>query len=141
MAYSPTNWADGVTPVDEAHLDKIEQGIVTADANASAAVAALPAKEDKSAKGAVNGYAPLDATQKVPLVNLPPAGADLSFDGDWVAVASSLPYELISDAFEDCNDSPLANSCKKPSIPMIDPSDRVETKDGACDEDGGLLVR
>jgi hypothetical protein len=28
--YVPTDWADGVTPVDEAHLDKIEAGIVAA---------------------------------------------------------------------------------------------------------------
>ena len=28
--YVPTDWADGVTPVDEAHLDKMEAGIVGA---------------------------------------------------------------------------------------------------------------
>jgi len=38
--YVPTDWADGVTPVDEAHLDKIEAGIVGAvprDGSATAA--------------------------------------------------------------------------------------------------------
>lgn len=28
--YAPTDWADGITPVDEAHLDKIEQGVAAA---------------------------------------------------------------------------------------------------------------
>jgi len=29
-SYSPTDWVDGTTPLDEAHLDKIEQGIAAA---------------------------------------------------------------------------------------------------------------
>ena len=38
MAYSPTDWVDLVTDVDEAHMDKIEQGIVDAHTIAEAAV-------------------------------------------------------------------------------------------------------
>jgi hypothetical protein len=46
MPYSPTDWVDGVTPVDAAHMDKMEAGIL--------------ASEEKAAKGAANGYAALD---------------------------------------------------------------------------------
>ena len=35
----------------------------------------LSLKEDKSNKGIANGYAPLDATWKVPSANLPSAGS------------------------------------------------------------------
>ena len=51
----------------------------TSDLNkpiSTATQTALNAKEDKSQKGANNGYAPLDGTGKVPLVNLPSALAN-----------------------------------------------------------------
>ena len=59
--------------VDGAKLDNLP-----ADTNASLAlkadVADLNAKEDKANKGQPNGYAPLDASGKVPLANLPAGG-------------------------------------------------------------------
>ena len=38
MAYTKQTWTDNVTPVDKAHMDHIEDGLVTADANATTAV-------------------------------------------------------------------------------------------------------
>jgi len=61
--YVPTDWSDGQTPVDEAHLDKIEAGIAAA--------------QRLEEKGAVNGYAALDATGKVSAAQLPVAGAPI----------------------------------------------------------------
>ena len=43
MAYAPTDWVDNVTPVDEAHMDKIEQGIVSVETLANAAQTAASA--------------------------------------------------------------------------------------------------
>ena len=47
MPYVPTDWVDGVTPVDASRLDKMEAGIAAA--------------EEKALKGAANGYAGLNA--------------------------------------------------------------------------------
>ncbi len=44
MAYTPTNWINGVTPISAANLNKIEQGIVTAEANANIADATTSSK-------------------------------------------------------------------------------------------------
>jgi hypothetical protein len=60
-----------------------------AQADVTGLVAALGAKEALVNKGAVNGYAPLGADQKVPLTNLPDdigggGGAELVFEGDYV---------------------------------------------------------
>lgn len=68
MTYVVTDWSDGQTPVDATHLDKIEAGIATADATAALA-------QPLAQKGAVNGYASLDATGKVPSSQLPPPPA------------------------------------------------------------------
>jgi hypothetical protein len=61
MAYVPTDWVDGVTPVNAANLDKMEAGIVAA--------------EEKTAKGQANGYASLDGGVKVPVAQLPDLSA------------------------------------------------------------------
>jgi hypothetical protein len=60
-----------------------------AQADVTGLVSALAAKEALVNKGAVNGYAPLGADQKVPLTNLPDdigggGGAELVFEGDYV---------------------------------------------------------
>lgn len=39
----------------------------------NSAIDLLASKEDKAAKGVANGYAPLDASAKVPTANLPDA--------------------------------------------------------------------
>jgi hypothetical protein len=107
MAYTPTDWVDDVTPVDEARMDHIEQGIVDAHARLTpspvvngqwikgvggAAVwaeitqaevtglpAALTAKQATSEKGQVSGYASLDANGKVPAAQLPPGSVLSSY--------------------------------------------------------------
>jgi len=116
MPYTKVNWADGVTPENAANLGRMDQGIADAHALVPSAIpavvngqwlkgsggamvwsaiaqsdvtglsTALTAKEDKANKGVANGYAPLDATTKVPAANLPAmSGAALSYDGDWAA--------------------------------------------------------
>lgn len=127
--YAPTDWVDHVTPVDEAHMDKIDQAIdVQADAinvldtrlAAREAMPAIPAvvngkwikgvggaavwsdiaitdvaslqttlngKENTSAKGAASGYAPLDASSKVPAVNLP-TPMDLRYAGTYAGATA-----------------------------------------------------
>lgn len=57
-------YVDGTTPLNAAHMNGVQQ---------------------KVEKAAANGYPSLDATGKVPLAQLPPVGADLRYDGDWVA--------------------------------------------------------
>jgi len=58
-------FVDNVTPLDAVSMNKLQT---------------------RDEKGAVNGYPSLGADGKVPLAQLPPVGgADLSFDGDWVA--------------------------------------------------------
>jgi hypothetical protein len=58
-------FVDNVTPLDAVNMNKLQS---------------------RDEKGAVNGYPSLGADGKVPLGQLPPVGgADLSFDGDWVA--------------------------------------------------------
>jgi hypothetical protein len=77
MAYTPVTFVDGVTPLNAANLNKLEDGVEALDTG----------KQDKSEKAQANGYPSLDGTGKVPLAQLPTisAGADLSYDGDWVA--------------------------------------------------------
>jgi hypothetical protein len=111
MAYTPTNWQDGVTPVNATNLNKIETGLdgqddrivllegkpaiptvvngqwvkgagglptwaAITEADVAGLVADLAAKELAANKGVVNGYAPLDASAKVPAGNLPAIAAD-----------------------------------------------------------------
>lgn len=58
---------------------------LAAKADSSATTTALADKEDKSARGAANGYAPLDGSSKVPVANLPistaPADASTTTKG------------------------------------------------------------
>ena len=67
----PVNWTDGVSPVNAANLEIME--------------ADTAAKQAASEKAQANGYAPLDATAKVPLVNLPPlgGGGGVDYIGTW----------------------------------------------------------
>jgi hypothetical protein len=68
--------ASGVTSVPTGDI---------AATNVQAALAELAAeKQPISAKGAANGYAPLDASSKVPLANLPPVSG-VDYIGDWAA--------------------------------------------------------
>lgn len=115
MAYTPTTWVDGSTPVNAANLNKIEQGVDVADqaaVDAAAAAAAaqttangaipktlVDAKGDllvasadnvlaRLAKGPDGQVLTADAAQALGLKWAPVAGgggADLSYDGDWVA--------------------------------------------------------
>lgn len=57
--------------IDGAKLDNIT---VTSpiDLDSVPTAADLLLKEDKANKGVANGYAPLDATGKIPVANLPP---------------------------------------------------------------------
>jgi len=57
MPYSPTDWVDGVTPVDAAHMDKMEAGILAA--------------EEKAAKEVAGGYAGLDGSARLADARLP----------------------------------------------------------------------
>lgn len=59
MTYVKQVWTDNVSPVDKAHMDHIEDGLVSMDTGAAAA------------RGAANGYASLDAGVKVPVAQLP----------------------------------------------------------------------
>lgn len=76
-AYVPTDWIDLTTLVDATRLDNMESGIVAAERSEN--------------KGAANGYAPLDATAKVPAANLPAAGGGggADYEGAW---AVGTPY-------------------------------------------------
>lgn len=71
MAYTPTNWVDGTTPVNATNLNKLEAGLQAAAAGADTANTGLAGKQDTSAKGAANGYAGLDSGSQVPLAQLP----------------------------------------------------------------------
>ena len=81
MAYSPTVWQDGVTPINAANLNKIEQALDAAEQAAADAQA-------KAEKGQPNGYAALGSDGLVPLAQLPEidagGGAELVFEGDWL---------------------------------------------------------
>jgi Carbohydrate-binding module family 5/12 len=66
----PVDWVDGVTWVNAANLEIMEADIA--------------AKQVSADKGAANGYAPLDASSKVPLVNLPPVSG-VDYIGTWGA--------------------------------------------------------
>ena len=59
-------FVDDVTPLDAVNMNKLQT---------------------RDEKAAANGYPSLDGTGKVPLAQLPAigGGADLSYDGDWVA--------------------------------------------------------
>lgn len=127
--YIPTDWVDNVTPVDEAHMDKLDTAVdVHANAingldtrvttvegrpvvpaivngkwikgvsgamvwsdilqsDVSGLSAALTAKQDTSAKGAVNGYAGLDSGGKVPAAQLP-TPIDLRWAGAYSAATA-----------------------------------------------------
>jgi hypothetical protein len=127
--YVPTDWVDHVTPVDEAHMDKLDLAVdqhadainaldvrVAAEeaqpdvpavvngkwikgvggamvysditiADVGGLQTALNGKENQSAKGAASGYAPLDASSKVPAANLP-AGIDLRYAGTYSAATA-----------------------------------------------------
>jgi len=93
--YVPTDWVDDVTPVDAARMDKIEAGIDAADSIARAAQAALTGKEDKSAKGAASGYAPLGADSKVPALYLPAAGGAIEYENAWAAGTAYQPGDVV----------------------------------------------
>jgi|GEM_PF-3053774 len=78
MPYTPTDWVDGVTPVDAAHMDKLDNGVQAAQAaaeaaqtTASAAQTTANAAQPISQKAAANGYAPLDASYHLPNGHLP----------------------------------------------------------------------
>lgn len=79
MAYTPTPWVDGTTPVNAANLNKIETGLSAADALAAAAI-------PSAQKAAANGVASLDSGGKVPLTQLPSGlGGGVDYIGDWGA--------------------------------------------------------
>jgi hypothetical protein len=84
MAYTPTDWADGVTPVNAANLDKLEAAVVAA--------------EEKALKAQPNGYASLDSGGKVPLIQLPPVGADLVYNGAYVPATSYEDGDIVVGA-------------------------------------------
>jgi hypothetical protein len=71
MPYSPFTFVDGVTPINKAAFDAVQAGVIAAERTEN--------------KAAANGYPSLDGTGKVPLAQLPPVGADLIYDGDFVA--------------------------------------------------------
>jgi len=100
--YVPTDWVDDVTPVDAARMDKIEQGIdvnrdavISLDTRLDAVEPALAGKEDKSAKGAANGYAPLGADSKVPALYLPAAGGSIDYENAWAAGTAYTPGDVV----------------------------------------------
>ena len=76
--------------------------IVDADVNASAAIAqskisglsaSLSAKQDTSAKGVANGYAPLDAGNLIPTVHIPPLAINEVFTAANEAAMLALPAQ------------------------------------------------
>jgi hypothetical protein len=100
VAYARTTWVDGTTPVDAAHLNNIEAGLVAVDARPAipavvngqwlkgvggavvwSAIAAgdLPdlsgTYQAKTEKGAASGYASLDGATKVPTAQIPDLSA------------------------------------------------------------------
>lgn len=76
MPYAPTDWTDGLTPINAANLDKMEAGIAAAERTEN--------------KGAANGYAPLDGTSKVPAAYLPAStGGAVDYENAW---AAGTPY-------------------------------------------------
>jgi len=83
-AYVPTDWVDGTTPLDEAHLDKIEQGIADATDLALAldALPKLPPLEEGEwlkVEGGALVWSPLPTG----------GGGGLDWEGNWVG---STPY-------------------------------------------------
>lgn len=73
----------------------------------------LESKEEKANKGAANGYAPLDATAKVPVANLPDATAlDEEVDAKITTHNSSTAVHGIADTANLVltDDSRLSNS-------------------------------
>lgn len=90
-SYVPTDWVDGVTPVNATNLEKLEQAVADAyprlvptplvegrwlkvQGGAMAWMDAAAEYQALSAKGAANGYASLGADGKVPAAQLPPLG-------------------------------------------------------------------
>lgn len=64
---------DLIAVVDSSDLTKTKKSTLASLPLSDEAVAALSVKEDTANKGIPNGYAPLDATGKVPSSNLPAA--------------------------------------------------------------------
>jgi hypothetical protein len=101
--YAQTDWVDNVTPVDAARMDNIEAGIESAhneahaaQAAADAAASGLTGKEDKSAKGAANGYAPLGADTKVPAIYLPVTAAGaIEYENAWAVGTAYQPGDVV----------------------------------------------
>ena len=101
MAYTPVTWVDGVTPVNAAKLNQMEDGIEALDArpaiptvvngqwikgvggvpvwsaiaisDVATLQAALDAKQASAQKGAANGYAGLDGSSLIADANIPAA--------------------------------------------------------------------
>jgi len=89
MAYTPLDWMDGQTIVNEANLDHMEQGI---DVAHDIAEAAIP----KTEKAQALGVASLGADGKVPAAQLPPAPAGITWKGAYSAVTSYVPGDIVS---------------------------------------------
>jgi len=110
MAYTPTTWQDGVTAVNAARMNNVENELVALDANpvvpaplqgkwlkggaGGAMVWALLVAADipdisgtyqaKTEKGVVSGYASLDSSGKVPLAQMPSGvGGGVDYKGPW----------------------------------------------------------
>jgi len=78
MAYTPTAWVDGTTPINAQNLNKIEQALDLHDTDLDDHDARLDtlepqvaAKLDANQAGAPLGVATLDASGKVPAAQLP----------------------------------------------------------------------
>jgi hypothetical protein len=71
LSYAKQAWTDNTMLVDAVHLNHMEDGIGTADANASQALANVAGAEVQANKGQVNGYAALGTDGKVPAAQLP----------------------------------------------------------------------
>lgn len=89
MAYTPLDWMDGQTVVNEANLDHMEQGI---DQAHDIAEAAIP----KTEKAVAQGVATLGADGKVPATQLPPQIPGITWEGVYSAVVSYQPGDVVS---------------------------------------------
>jgi hypothetical protein len=89
MAYTKTDWMDGQTVVNEANLDKMEQGIYDAHVLAEAQIA-------DAEKGQPLGVATLGADGKVPTAQLPPQIPGITWEGVYSAVTSYQPGDVVS---------------------------------------------
>jgi len=87
-----STYVDGVTPLDAAHMNALQQ---------------------KVEKAAANGYASLDSGGKVPLAQLPPVGADLIYDGDFSAGPTYKDGEIV--VYQDASGNKVAYMCTSPT--------------------------